>query len=359
MRAKAAPASPDAPLLWVPLLGWTLAACAGCANVVAYRSWGTHVSYMTGTTANLAMNIDYVAFERDNNFDEGGRCLAVLSAFCLGAVACGLLVDRSYASSGGKACYGAALLANSALLVLAVQQLPELLSVCLVAMACGLQNALCTSHLGAVVRTTHVTGIITDVGSSLGRIGMALARRGCRRPRLSVAEQAEAWPEVEKLVVLVPMWLSFVLGSLMGAVGHRNLETHALLLPAGVTGVLGVVCTLFRGCLTEVIWRVEQDRLRRDMAAVCQSLSSTHEYLQSLLRAQGKRTGHAEAERPDREVEEMEAEVLETLRQLQQLQQRVGAIRERSPAPAGPTGGKLPGGRGDGGALGGQKMVSC
>lgn len=34
--------------------------------------------------------------------------------------------------------------------------------------ACGLQNALATTYSGAVVRTTHVTGIFTDLGIMLG-----------------------------------------------------------------------------------------------------------------------------------------------------------------------------------------------
>ena len=36
--------------------------------------------------------------------------------------------------------------------------------------ACGLQNALATTYSGAIVRTTHVTGIFTDLGIMLGAI---------------------------------------------------------------------------------------------------------------------------------------------------------------------------------------------
>jgi uncharacterized membrane protein YoaK (UPF0700 family) len=36
-------------------------------------------------------------------------------------------------------------------------------------LACGLQNALTTHFSSAVVRTTHVTGLLTDVGIILGR----------------------------------------------------------------------------------------------------------------------------------------------------------------------------------------------
>jgi uncharacterized membrane protein YoaK (UPF0700 family) len=35
--------------------------------------------------------------------------------------------------------------------------------------ACGLQNALCTNLTGAVVRTTHMTGLLTDLGLLIGQ----------------------------------------------------------------------------------------------------------------------------------------------------------------------------------------------
>jgi uncharacterized membrane protein YoaK (UPF0700 family) len=36
--------------------------------------------------------------------------------------------------------------------------------------ACGLQNAMATTYSGAVVRTTHVTGLFTDLGLHLGAV---------------------------------------------------------------------------------------------------------------------------------------------------------------------------------------------
>ena len=37
-----------------------------------------------------------------------------------------------------------------------------------VSMACGLQNAMSSSYCGLMIRTTHVTGIVTDIGVMLG-----------------------------------------------------------------------------------------------------------------------------------------------------------------------------------------------
>ena len=61
---------------------------------------------------------------------------------------------------------GAVLLLEGAVLALATVQLhytrPS--GIPLAAMACGLQNALASSYFGLVIRTTHVTGVITVMG---------------------------------------------------------------------------------------------------------------------------------------------------------------------------------------------------
>lgn len=85
-------------------------------------------------------------------------------------------------------------------------ELGRWLPVCLVAAALGLQNAMCTSHFGAIFRTTHVTGTVTDIGSTLGRISIIYLRKGCRRSRLSDVELAEVGVDRRRLAVLLGLW---------------------------------------------------------------------------------------------------------------------------------------------------------
>jgi uncharacterized membrane protein YoaK (UPF0700 family) len=40
----------------------------------------------------------------------------------------------------------------------------------MLAMACGMQNAMTTRYSGAVVRTTHLTGMFTDMGLLIGHM---------------------------------------------------------------------------------------------------------------------------------------------------------------------------------------------
>ena len=142
-------------------------------------------------------------------------CLLVLS-FLIGAYACGLLIDKNQVHFLGKAFYGLALVLNSSLLVSAAFISGRLLPVCLVAVACGLQNAMCTSHFGAIIRTTHVTGTVTDIGSTLGRISMIYLRKGCRRYKLNDVERAEVGVDARKLAVLFGLWSFYFMGGLFG-----------------------------------------------------------------------------------------------------------------------------------------------
>ena len=137
-------------------------------------------------------------------------------AFLIGAYACGLLIDKNQVHFLGKAFYGLALVLNSTCLVLGAFLPGRLLPVCFVAAACGLQNAMCTSHFGAIIRTTHLTGTVTDIGSTLGRISMIYLRKGCRRSCLDDVERAEVGVDGRKLGVLFGLWSFYFAGGLIG-----------------------------------------------------------------------------------------------------------------------------------------------
>lgn len=170
---------------------------------------------------------------------------------------CGLLIDKNQLHFGGKAWYGAALLGNSALLCVAAMT-NKTLAPYPAAMALGLQNAMCTSHFGAVVRTTHVTGSVTDIGSTLGRITMLHIRKLVRGTELTTIEKAEIDVDTKKLIVLVPIVLSFVCGCYQGGFLEMWLGTNALLVPASVTGLIGIMYTCFRHRLKQYLKRLQK-----------------------------------------------------------------------------------------------------
>ena len=144
----------------------------------------------------------------------------LLVSFIIGAAITGASLDSTKLAFGNR--YGALLLLEAALLVAASLLLVHELMFGLLLAACasGIQNALATQYSQAIVRTTHVTGLVTDLGISLGKF---LSRRG-----------VEAW----RPQLYVGILAGFVVGGMLGASAWESWGPHALLLPAGFLVVL-------------------------------------------------------------------------------------------------------------------------
>jgi len=313
MKANQTRNSFQRPSYWVLIFGWSLAMCAGLVNTVAFESWGMYVSHVTGDTTAIGRHLEN--WHHGAEFLPLGNAVALLLSFLFGAFLCGLLIDKNQVHFGGKSFYGIALVGNAALLVLAILVPQGLPAACLAAMACGLQNAMCTSHFGAIVRTTHVTGTVTDIGSTSGRIVMILMRRGFRVAKLNVVDRAEICVDARKLGVLFPMWVSYLVGTILGAYLVPMMQVYALLLPASLTLTVGIVYMFFRTKLKGMLKRIERERLNKDLVEVQVSLERSQSYLNHL------RKEHT-AEEPDEEnfvisVDEEVGHMLETIHDLE------------------------------------------
>ena len=120
--------------------------------------------------------------------------------------------------------YGVALLIESVLLFASAYSFHQgsLLGEYFAAAASGLQNAMATTYSGATLRTTHLTGIVTDLGTSIGQ-----AMR-----RLPVD-----WFRFRLFSVLI---LGFSAGGLLGAALYPVWGSDTLVLPAAYALCLGV-----------------------------------------------------------------------------------------------------------------------
>eukprot|EP00928_Gymnodinium_smaydae_P025469 TRINITY_DN2026_c0_g2_i1.p1 TRINITY_DN2026_c0_g2~~TRINITY_DN2026_c0_g2_i1.p1 ORF type:complete len:442 (+),score=72.67 TRINITY_DN2026_c0_g2_i1:71-1327(+) len=265
----------------VMILGWFLALCAGFANAVAFRSWGSYASHVTGTTTSIAMRLEGYHQGR-NDFDTVGSAFFALVSFLLGAYTCGLLIDKTHIHFGGKSLYGYALVGNAVLLMFAVAMPDSLKAICLTSAACGLQNAMCTSHFGAVIRTTHVTGTITDIGSTSGRLTMMLCRKRCALRRMNALERAEIAADARKLFVLFFLWCSFLLGGVLGAYCESAYGVDALLIPAGYTLLVGLAYIVLRERMGKRLQAMEKARLGGDVEQMNAKLQSAMTVLTSL-----------------------------------------------------------------------------
>ena len=126
--------------------------------------------------------------------------------------------------------YGMALLIESVLLLAAVPLLQQqrLLGDYMASAAMGLQNAMVSPYSGAVVRTTHVSGVFTDIGIFLGHLMRGLP---------------VDWRKFRLWVVLAA---SFAGGGVIGAILFAHFSYTTLYIPAVMTGVVGMAYGIYQ-----------------------------------------------------------------------------------------------------------------
>ncbi|GAB6968608.1 YoaK family protein [Komagataeibacter kakiaceti JCM 25156] len=150
-------------------LGCTLAAMAGAINVTGFLSVGYYCANMTGNLSALATSLT-----ADGKLALVS-CLGLIGAFIGGGVAATLLVNAGH-RRGVHAVYACGIVLEGALLaglgmlaeLLPLEQTAWMLAYGL-SFLMGLQNATVTHISGARVRTTHMTGMLTDFGIELAQ----------------------------------------------------------------------------------------------------------------------------------------------------------------------------------------------
>lgn len=147
---------------WVEYGAFLLALLAGVVNAIGLLGFQHQaISHISGTVTLLGTSIESLDQQTFHLF-------MVLFSFLLGATLSGLFIESTALKLGRR--YGIALCIESAMLFIAYLLLSEgsVSGQYFASAACGLQNAMITTFSGAVIRTTHMTGIITDLGIMIG-----------------------------------------------------------------------------------------------------------------------------------------------------------------------------------------------
>lgn len=225
-------------------LGYLLAFVAGAINAGGFLAVQQYTSHMTGIVSEMA---DLIALGQYRIALFGLLCLVT---FISGAACTALLVN--YARSRRlHSEYAIPLLVEASLLmgfgilgtqIGATQGAFVTVTILLLCFVMGLQNAVITKISGAVIRTTHVTGIATDLGIDLGRWLF----------RKSVSEAAFV-PTPQRMPMLAILLLSFFLGGIVGAVGFQAL---------GFAATLPLAAALVAAAITPVFDDVKSRRAR-------------------------------------------------------------------------------------------------
>lgn len=123
----------------------------------------------------------------------------------------------------------------------------------LASFAMGLQNATITRVSGAVVRTTHLTGVVTDMGLEAVQYALwAWDKTRGQRPgrRARVLRVSQRHPSVLRLLLLASIVGSFLFGVVAGTLAWHYVPRYALIAP--VAFVLWIIVVDWRKPIADV-----------------------------------------------------------------------------------------------------------
>ncbi|SMH43327.1 YoaK family protein [Azospirillum agricola] len=191
-------------------LAWSLAAIAGAINAAGFYAAGLYSSHMTGTISTMA---DHLAL---GQFTTVSSALAIVFMFITGAAVSTLLINVGQRRNR-PAIYAYSVLLEAGMLAglggadLWLGDLRGPTLVMGLSFLMGLQNAIVTRISDARVRTTHVTGMITDIGIELGNLLDGL---------LQCAPALRASLMFARLKTHIPTVGFFFVGGVLGVLGY-------------------------------------------------------------------------------------------------------------------------------------------
>lgn len=200
-------------------LGITLCFVAGATNAGGFLAVGQYTSHMSGIVSSVADNLVLGQLQL-----ALAGMVAVL-AFVLGAMTTAWMVNWGLRRNLQSA-YGRPLLLEALLLLVfglfgtGINFFASLfapLTVLLLCFIMGLQNAVITKISHAEIRTTHITGLVTDLGLELGKL---LYINRLTRDTLVVANR-------QRLGIHLRLIASFFTGGLAGAIGFKAVGYYA------------------------------------------------------------------------------------------------------------------------------------
>ena len=214
------------------VLALFLAGIAGASNAGGFFALGRYTSHMTGYLSQIADSLVV------GDLLVTGAALLAIGGFTAGAAFCAFLVNWTRDRMGRRQfalplavqglCLGC--FAFGGIFITVPGKMFALSCLCFIM---GMQNATITKISGARIRTTHATGMITDIGIETGRAIYRLVHPG-----------RGAGADRRKLRILVSIVGTYVLGGIVGALGYAmigfyfSLPLAVLLLALAAPGLL-------------------------------------------------------------------------------------------------------------------------
>ena len=195
-------------------LGSSLCAIAGATNAGGFLAVGQYTSHMSGILSSVADNLIL------GQIQLAIAGVALVASFLCGSMTTAWMVNWSQRRQMRSA-FARPLLVEAGLLLVfgifgaAISHFEEFfvpVTVLLLCFIMGLQNAVITKISHAEIRTTHVTGLLTDLGIEMGKM---LYFNRSAFPQKVVANR-------RKLRIHAQLVSSFSGGALVGAFGFKT-----------------------------------------------------------------------------------------------------------------------------------------
>ncbi|MCH4247155.1 YoaK family protein [Acinetobacter populi] len=202
---------------WIQLGAFLLAMNAGMINVMGLITvLHQSISHMTGNVSMFAIALSHL--------DYGMMLYLFLVTLCfmLGSFYSGFILGNSNLELGRS--YGVPLTFVSLFILLCWVFLPYFPRYALLwgSAAMGMQNAMVSHYRGAIIRTTHLSGVITDIGLALGYIARGLK------------------VEPRRLLLHFLILFGFFFGGIIATVFYHFFGINAFLIPAILTALLSI-----------------------------------------------------------------------------------------------------------------------
>jgi len=198
-------------------LAWSLAFVAGAVNAGGFLAVHRYTSHVSGA---VSMAADELTL---GSKVVGLAALSVVACFAAGAFCASMLISFGRRHRF-RSHYALSLVIEAALLMVFgmmgyqlqhVQHFYLPVTVVLLAFIMGMHNSVVTTISAAEVRTTHMTGIVTDIGLELGRL-LYFNRDRNRKMKVILANR-------NKLKLHGLILVSFFGGGLVGALSFKHI----------------------------------------------------------------------------------------------------------------------------------------
>ncbi|KAF1026325.1 MAG: hypothetical protein GAK29_01359 [Acinetobacter bereziniae] len=205
-------------LAWIQLGAFMLAVNAGIINVLGLITvLHQSISHMTGNASLFAEALV------QQQYSHVLYLLLIMISYVLCSSYSGYILGNSHFQLGRR--YGVPLSLVSIFILLCWLFIPDHPQYGLLwaIAAMGMQNAMVSHYKGTIIRTTHLSGVLTDLGLALGYFFRGL---GIEKRRVTL-----------HLLIL----FGFILGGIIASLVHPYLQLNAFLIPAGLSLVLSLI----------------------------------------------------------------------------------------------------------------------